>query len=773
MRLLYFLLIFCCTFKIFIANVTNTSDSDGSNPFEIRKFLEFYSSKRLSDSLEDIRGFISPNCSEDLAVFVDALRNGENWALKMDDASGRYSSGWFWGNQYWIGSQGLCENIPVQGQAPNMKNMKGNHTREIREEISPSQAEGYKTYTTSSAPSPYAIGYVTIKIKLNSSLHYMENKKIQLGLCLPVSCQDEDVKRIIEETSTSSGNVHVEILGVKSQQEYFDIFKDITFQILCSVTAIVVILLIAGTSYDFYLTYGNDQRFNCNSMKCTTYTNSELQANDKHIKLNPSNLDVKNNICCLHSLENNNNSTSERPNDIFIESKPMPTKEKLIYSILKDMLLSFSLRTNIKTICDRSVGSDTISSIHGLKVVSMVWVILGHTCIIGFKYSDNMEYRKVVQKEFFFQTISNGAFSVDTFFFTSGFLVSFLYFRTNEKGKLDALGHKGFLAGCAHFLGLVGYRFARLSIPYLVVIGLVEVCMKWFTYNSIFAPPTMDHINCPKYWWRNLLYINTLFPDDQMCMLWSWYLSDDTQFYVLGAILLILATSHFKIAAFSLVAFMLSSWITTGYISIINNHSPSSEDPLALFDKIYDKPWTRLSPYLIGMIVGWILFKKNRRIKISLLANIVGWLASAACLLSLVYGLYEVNLSVIAGAAYSSLSHSVWALGLGWIVVACATGNGGFINSILSATILYPVSRITYCAYLLHPLVMRIMIMHMDYPLHLGKPLMVAVFIGQVVMSYLLGFVLSVVYEAPIVSMLKILTKIPTFGPKRKTTNST
>lgn len=56
----------------------------------------------------------------------------------------------------------------------------------------------------------------------------------------------------------------------------------------------VAILLIAGTAYDFYLTYENDQSFTCTSMKCTTYTNSELQANDKHIKLNPSNLDVKN-----------------------------------------------------------------------------------------------------------------------------------------------------------------------------------------------------------------------------------------------------------------------------------------------------------------------------------------------------------------------------------------------------------------------------------------------------------------------------------------------
>lgn len=55
--------------------------------------------------------------------------------------------------------------------------------------------------------------------------------------------------------------------------------------------------------------------------------------------------------------------------------------------VLRDCLLSFSVRTNLKTICDQSVGSDTIPVIHGLKTISMAWVILGHTCIIAFKYS--------------------------------------------------------------------------------------------------------------------------------------------------------------------------------------------------------------------------------------------------------------------------------------------------------------------------------------------------------------------------------------------------
>jgi hypothetical protein len=31
--------------------------------------------------------------------------------------------------------------------------------------------------------------------------------------------------------------------------------------------------------------------------------------------------------------------------------------------------------------------------------------------------ADNMEYRNIAEKEFLFQTINNGAYSVDTFFF--------------------------------------------------------------------------------------------------------------------------------------------------------------------------------------------------------------------------------------------------------------------------------------------------------------------------------------------------------------------
>lgn len=180
--------------------------------------------------------------------------------------------------------------------------------------------------------------------------------------------------------------------------------------------------------------------------------------------------------------------------------------------------MSFSIIQNFKAIFNQKVGSDTVACIHGLRCISMGWVILGHLCIIGFKYSQNLEYKRGMEKLFFFQTILNGQYSVDTFFFISGFLIAFLYFRTNAKGKLDKLssGTSEVVTGVTHFFGLIIFRFIRLTVPYMFVLGLSSVTMKYFEQYSVFEPEFSDQDNCPKYWIRNIFYINTFFPVEQM-----------------------------------------------------------------------------------------------------------------------------------------------------------------------------------------------------------------------------------------------------------------
>ncbi|KAK9884731.1 hypothetical protein WA026_007576 [Henosepilachna vigintioctopunctata] len=632
-----------------------------------------------------------------------------------------------------------------------------------RQSKSPSHGiEFQSTMSIASHSSPFPVDFFMLRLNLMSN--FTKNGKIiHLGLCMPTICTDNDILNILKSTSQRQSYIGVEVETVRSHHNRFEFWLDRTFITLCIITSFTLVMLFIGTAYDFYLEHLREQKKIANTY---TLTSSEL-------KLDTAQPDIKSKNG-KHGVYIINKADDPRSDSLTVSTNHPNSNKKLLNLIVRELLLSFSVRINLRIICDQSVGSDTIPVIHGLKAISMIWVILGHTCIVVFKYSDNMEFRKSIEKDFLFQTISSGAFSVDTFFFISGLLVSFLYFRTNAKGKLDPLtnGMKGFSAGFIHFLGLLFYRLVRLSVPYLISLGVVEVVMKWFHHNSVFEVPALDHENCPKYWWRNILYINTLFPVDEMCMLWSWYLSNDTQFYIVGAIILILSTKHFKIAASVLLTLLTSSWLTTSYIAFSNSHKPGSDDPLALFDKIYDKPWTRLGPYLIGMCAGWILFKKNCQIYMSRLTFLAGWALSIGCLIMLVYGLYESDLSPIAGAAYSSLSHSAWALSLGWIVVACSTGYGGIINEILSAPILYPFSRVTYCAYLLHPIGIRVMAMCMDSPFHLDTIVTIVIFLGQVVASFALSFFLSLAFEAPIVSMLRIMQKIVDFKKKQRENSS-
>lgn len=103
----------------------------------------------------------------------------------------------------------------------------------------------------------------------------------------------------------------------------------------------------------------------------------------------------------------------------------------------------------------------------------------------------------------------------------------------------------------------------------------------------------------------------------------------------------------------------------------------------------------------------------------------VGWFSASFCLLWIIYGLYNVKLGPASAAAYSSLSHTAWAMSLAWIVVACSAGYGGYVNEILSAPIIYPFSRVTYCTYLVHPIAIRFVTLNSDATLHLGSDSMV------------------------------------------------
>lgn len=74
----------------------------------------------------------------------------------------------------------------------------------------------------------------------------------------------------------------------------------------------------------------------------------------------------------------------------------------------------------------------------------------------------------MVERSPWYQIVGNATFSVDTFFFISGFLVTLLYLRSLKKDSTDATTNnkKTFIDTVI----LVVYRYIRLTPAYLFVI---------------------------------------------------------------------------------------------------------------------------------------------------------------------------------------------------------------------------------------------------------------------------------------------------------------
>lgn len=98
-----------------------------------------------------------------------------------------------------------------------------------------------------------------------------------------------------------------------------------------------------------------------------------------------------------------------------------------------------------------------------------------------------------------------------------------------------------------------------------------------------------------------------------------------------------------------------------------------------------------------------------------------------------------------------------WGLALIWIVLSCKWGLARPINRLLSLRAMLPLSRLTYCAYLIHPVSQIAMSLNIKGTIHIQHGFVFTIFLGNVVISYTLALVLSLLFEAPIIRLLKIM----------------
>lgn len=115
---------------------------------------------------------------------------------------------------------------------------------------------------------------------------------------------------------------------------------------------------------------------------------------------------------------------------------------------------------------------------------------------------------------------------------------------------------------------------------------------------------------------------------------------------------------YFKTSAITVIILLLSSWVVAIFVSVHFQYTHKVADPFESFDILYDKPWQRIGPYIVGMITGYIIVRKRTAPNVPMWLNLVLWFLSIALFSIIIFGVWKGELSVPATALYVSLGHT-------------------------------------------------------------------------------------------------------------------
>ncbi|XP_042884691.1 nose resistant to fluoxetine protein 6-like isoform X2 [Penaeus japonicus] len=462
--------------------------------------------------------------------------------------------------------------------------------------------------------------------------------------------------------------------------------------------------------------------------------------------------------------------------DVFVEK----TNNTAIAKGGLRFLLPFSAYTNLSKLFQLNTrrSSENITCLHGIRVLSMIWVVYGHQHSATASFAANMLMMFPKTSGFWYQIVSNAFFSVDTFFFLSGFLVTYVLLK-----ELSRTGRFNVVMFYAH-------RFIRLLPPIAIATGLFATVARYFVSGPMKDGWEYTRKGCVVNWWKDLVFLNNFFtstPDPGAaadCIGQAWYLAVDTQLYLVAP--LVVLPLHFFEAAGQLWLYFLTltSIAIPTLLTYVYDVAPTmlmlDPDWYDFFMKIYITPWCRAGPWLVGVWLGYVFHKQgHKEVVLEKWQVVAGWTTSTLVAFLLVMGLWSYNVvprkaqyDVMTQLAYAGLSRPAWGAVLAWIIYACHFGYGGPVDGFLSHPSWQPISRVTYSTYLVAMQIQFLMTFSLKSPYYFTPLNVLMQTTAAVVVSSMVGILVSLTAEAPIIGLEKLLLRRPGHGGARKSFRS-
>ncbi|KAK3732205.1 hypothetical protein RRG08_026587 [Elysia crispata] len=678
-----------------ISNGLNSNDNAIQRDVVLRSALA--SMEGVAES-----GAVSSRCINDTGYLLVSMFQRQGWALKFLDAAGKPGPGLSEFRVNFVGDYDLCRSL---------------------------LSNGTETFRGDYVTWKIAVGPI---IEDNPSATPM----IEWGVCMPDGCTEEEITLFASEAVQNLGlNGTMNVLKAESHTKH----TQVTAATFASIVILCVVgtLMFAATLYDIVFLQWPRWEEQWKAREEERLMNSGMSGSEEDLPTLLSRPNHDEPLILNQSIKG-----------------PFPSpKGKLVKA-----LLAFSVYTNGSKVLNTSQQPGSISCVHGIRFFSMAWVILGHIFAFCIGYIDNLvTVFSAFLSHATFDAVANALSSVDTFFTLSGLLVAYVSV-TEMKRKRGQLNW-----GLFYF-----HRFWRLTPPYMLamvlVLGLQQYCGQGPLWESL---QPSDKVYCEKYWWTNLLYVNNLVHLDEPCFPHTWYLANDMQFYVISPLMIIPFYFNSFLGLGSCAIFFATHVITTGVLSAQHNWSPTliaaanGKNFHSYFSGYYTTPWCRIGPYIVGIVTGYLLATKKNNIKLNWPIATIGWICAIAVALSVVYGLRgdisgDHPSSVLTAALYNALARSAWGICVAWVIVACVTGWGGFVNTFLSWSPFVVLSKLTYMAYLVHIYLINIYYGNQQTLVHMTSFNFAIIYMSILVATYAVSFVLMLALESPMIGLEKV-----------------
>ncbi|XP_017001505.2 nose resistant to fluoxetine protein 6 [Drosophila takahashii] len=366
----------------------------------------------------------------------------------------------------------------------------------------------------------------------------------------------------------------------------------------------------------------------------------------------------------------------------------------------------FSARANSRSIfriVQNKSNPNVIECLHGIRGMSLFWVIFLHQYANKF-YSPNINRFSILPwlQMPFTSFFLHGQFSVDSFFFIGGLLVSLISLRSMERNK-----------GRLNIPMMYLHRLIRI-LPILAMAILVYTQLTGVLGDGpLFKGGYNGKESCEKSWYMTLLFVVNFAED--MCLDHTWYLAVDMQLFLISPILLFALYKWGKKAAagiFVLIVLLSGCLFAT---MMVNNYSITNLD-LSLQKQMYFYTHTHAAPWLIGFLFGYFLYlNKGKQLKLNWVAVWSGWILCLAMLFTSIFALFPAMddgtpwlVTTLELSSYYTLTRVGWPMAIGWVVFACMQGYGGLANSFLSSPLWQPLSKLSYSVYIWHSFIQEI-----------------------------------------------------------------